>query len=102
VTQTPVLALQAEVPVEVAKPEEPTIVAALRQAPVMAIRPTGEAVELAQVVQSEPPAALAAEPTLVAKNRLPDTASSLPLVALCGLLALIGAFSIRVATKRIF
>jgi hypothetical protein len=102
VTQTPVLALQAEVPVEVAKPEEPTIVAALRQAPVMAIRPTGEAVELAQVVQSEPPAALAAEPTLVAKNRLPDTASSLPLVALCGLLALVGAFSIRVASKRIF
>jgi hypothetical protein len=102
VTQTPVLALQAEVPVEVAKPEEPTIVAALQQAPVMAIKPTGEAVELAQVVQSEPPAALAAEPTLVAKNRLPDTASSLPLVALCGLLALIGAFSIRVATKRIF
>jgi hypothetical protein len=101
VTKTPVLALQAEVPVEVSKPEEPTIVAALQQAPVMAIKPTGEVVELAQVVQSEPPPALAAAPALVAENRLPDTASSLPFVALCGLLALIGAFGVRVASKRI-
>jgi hypothetical protein len=67
----------------------------------MAIKPTGEVVELAQVVQSEPPPALAAAPALVAENRLPDTASSLPFVALCGLLALIGAFGVRVASKRI-
>src|SRR5690242_9937497 len=34
VTKVPVLALQADVPVEVAKPEEPTVVAALQQAPI--------------------------------------------------------------------
>src|SRR3984893_14532399 len=60
VTNTPVLALQSEVAVEVAKPEEPEVVAVLQQAPVIAIRPTGETVELAQVIQSEPPATVAA------------------------------------------
>lgn len=98
VAKTPVLALQAEVPVEVAKPEEPVVVTQLQQAPVIAVRPTGEEVEIAQVVQSEPPATAAA-PTQVAENKLPGTASSLPLIALCGLLALGGAFSVRAMRK---
>jgi hypothetical protein len=107
VTNVPVLALQADVPVEVAKPEEPTIVAALQQAPVMGIKPTGEVVELAQVIQTTPPtparvAASPAQATLVANNKkLPDTSSSLPLIALCGLLALGGAFSLRSVAARI-
>jgi hypothetical protein len=102
VTNTPVLALQAEVAVEVAKPEEPAIVAVLQQAPVMAVRPTGETVELAQVIQTEPPpeapATVAAAPNYPAE--LPATASSLPLVALCGLLALGGALSLRTIRNR--
>jgi len=102
VTQTPVLALQAEVPVEVAKPEEPVVVTQLQQAPVMAIKPTGETVEIAQVIQTEPaPAAattVAAAPNYPAE--LPATASSLPLIALCGLLALGGAFGIRSMRKQ--
>ena len=102
VTKTPVLALQAEVPLEVAKPEEPAIVAVLQQAPVIAVKPTGEVVELAQVIQSEPPTAAAAAPALVAENKLPDTASSFPLIALCGLLALVGAFGVQVVSRRIF
>jgi len=100
VTNVPVLALQADVPVEVAKPEEPQIVAVLQQAPVMAVRPTGEVVELAQVIQTEPPPEAAVAPaTLVAENRLPETGSSLPLIALCGLLALGSAFGIRAMRK---
>jgi hypothetical protein len=100
VTKVPVLALQADVPVEAAKPEEPQIVAVLQQAPVMAVRPTGEVVELAQVIQSEPPPEAAAAPAaLVAENRLPETGSSLPLIALCGLLALGSAFGIRAVRK---
>ncbi len=100
VTKVPVLALQADVPVEVAKPEEPQIAAVLQQAPVMAVRPTGEVVELAQVIQSEPPPEAAAAPaTLVDENRLPETGSSLPLIALCGLLALGSAFGIRAVRK---
>jgi hypothetical protein len=103
VTKTPVLALQAEVPVEVAKPEEPAVVTQLQQAPVIAVRPTGEEVEVAQVVQSEPTATVAAAPAAAAPNypaELPSTASSFPLIALCGLLALGGAFSVR-AMRRV-
>ena len=101
VTKTPVLALVAEVPVEVAKPEEPTIVVALQQAPVIAVAPTGETVELAQVVQSEPApvATLVNEPAPTTQS-LPGTASSLPLIALCGLLALGGAMLTRSIKNR--
>jgi len=102
VTKTPVLALQADVPVEVAKPEEPTVVTVLQQAPIVAVKPTGEVVEIAQVIQTEPPAAVAAAPApvLVAENKLPATASSLPLVMLCGLLAIGSAFGIRAMGKQ--
>jgi hypothetical protein len=101
ITKAPVLALEVEVPVEVAKPEEPTIIAALEQTPVVAVQPTGETVELAQVVQSEPaPAAIANEPVQTAPQTLPGTASSLPLIALCGLLALGGAMMARSIKNR--
>jgi len=66
-TNEPVLAT----PVELAAAPVET----LKTAPVEAIAPTGEPVELAQVV-APPPAAL------------PNTASSLPLIGLLGLLAL--------------
>ena len=106
VTKAPVLALQAEVPVEVEKPEEEVVVTQLQAAPIIAVRPTGEEVEVAQVVQSEPTptptptATVAAAPTTeVAENKLPGTASSLPLVLLCGLLALGGAFGVRAIAK---
>jgi hypothetical protein len=102
VTKVPVLALQAEVPVEVAKPEEPQVVVVLQQAPVIAVRPTGEEVEIAQVVQAEPrtTTVAAAPEAAAAPAELPGTASSLPLIALCGLLALGGAFSLRAMRKR--
>ena len=99
VTNLPVLALQAEVKAEVPKPEEPEVITVLTQAPVIAVRPTGEVVEIAQVVQSTPVAAVATAPAPLA-DKLPDTASYLPLIALCGLLALGGAFTIRAFSKR--
>jgi len=99
VTNTPVLALDVEVPVEVAKPDEPAVVAVLQQTPIMAVRPTGEVVEMAQVIQSEPvPATVAAAPAR--EEKLPDTGSSLPLVALCGLFALAGGLTVRSMRKR--
>jgi len=103
VTNAPVLALESEVAVEAPRPEEPAVVTVLERAPVVAVRPTGEVVEMAQVVQSAPPATVAAAPAQVAQvadNTLPDTASSLPLIALCGLLALGGALTIRSMRKR--
>jgi hypothetical protein len=99
VTNTPVLFTEAELPVEVAEPAklvEQPVVEVLRRAPIMAIRPTGEAVQLAMVV-TPPPATL----EVAAAKTLTGTASPLPLIAMFGLLALGGAFLLRVAEKRI-
>src|ERR1700693_2985435 len=56
-TNTPVLFTAAEIPVEVAEPikspDEPVVVE-MKQAPIMAIEPTGEEVQLAQVVTTPP------------------------------------------------
>jgi hypothetical protein len=98
VTNTPVLFTPVEIPLEVARPirtpDEP-VVAELKRAPVMAVTPTGEEVQLAQVV-TPPPAAELAPPS----QTLPATASPLPLLALFGLLALGGAAALRLAEKR--
>jgi hypothetical protein len=105
--KTPVLFTPMEVPVEVAAPiksaDEPVVVQ-LKQAPIMAIQPTGEQVELAAVVT--PPPAVETEvvtpvqDTQIPVSRLPDTASNLPLIGLCGLIALGGAFAIRSIRNR--
>jgi hypothetical protein len=100
-THTPVLFTSAEPPAEVAEPIQTTdhpVVVALRSAPIMAIQPSGEEVELAQVV-TPPPADT--EVATVASASLPGTASQLPLTALLGLLALSGALALRVAGKRL-
>jgi hypothetical protein len=100
-THTPVLFTPAELPAEVAEPIQTTdhpVVVALRSAPIMAIQPSGEEVELAQVV-TPPPADT--EVATVAPASLPGTASQLPLTALLGLLALSGALALRVAGKRL-
>jgi hypothetical protein len=99
-TNTPVLSTTADIAPEVAvavkTPDHPAVVA-LRQAPVMAVQPSGEEVVIAQVV-TPPPAE-----TLVAQNdapKLPATGSSLPLVALFGMLALGGALTAGFFQKR--
>jgi hypothetical protein len=93
----PVLFTAAELPLEVEEPvkaaDEPVVVQ-MKEAPVMAIQPTGEEVALAEVV-TPMPAEEVATPTL------PATASTIPLIALFGLLALGGAFTLRLAQKRI-
>src|SRR5579872_420094 len=106
-TNTPVLYTVADIPVEVAEPiksADAPIVMQLRQAPIMAIKPTGEEVQLAEVVT--PPPALtetqvAAETPAVVEKTLPATASEMPLIALFGLLALGGGFAIRAVAKRL-
>jgi hypothetical protein len=99
VSNVAVLAIATEVKVEVEKPEEPEIVAELKQAPIVAVKPTGQEVEVAQVIQTAPaPAVEVADLTPVA---LPATASPLPLMALFGLLAIAGALALRLLEKRI-
>jgi len=98
----PVLALPAEVPMEVEQPEEPQVVEQLKQAPVVAVKPTGEEVEVAAVVT--PPPAAELKPDIApapAAAKLPQTASPLPLTALLGLLALGGAWALRLVQKRV-
>jgi hypothetical protein len=105
-TNTPVLFTAVEIPVEIAEPiksADAPVVVELKRAPIMAIKPTGEEVQLAEVVTPPPvqtevaaaPAAPAAEKTL------PSTASTLPLIALLGILALGGALTLRVFQKRV-
>jgi len=99
-TNTPVLFMPAEIPVEVAEPiktaDEPVAVQ-LKEAPIMAIQPSGEEVQLSEVV-TPPPAPVADDS---ADRTLPATASPLPLIALLGLLALGGAFAFRIAERRV-
>jgi hypothetical protein len=97
VSNVAVLAIATDVKVEVEKPDEPAVVAQLKEAPIVAVKPTGEEVEVAQVVQTAP----AAEVAELAPVALPETASPLPLIALFGLLALGGALALRMLEKRI-
>ncbi len=130
-TNTPVLFTSVDMPVEVTEPIKPAIetaVAELDRAPIKAVQPTGEEVELAQVVtpppaQTESPALLAqaspaqaspapavvadptpavavAEPTRSAPM-LPETASHLPQIAVGGFLALASAIALMAVRKRI-
>lgn len=95
----PVLAMPSEferfltVPVKSAN-EEPVI--ALKEAPLIAVKPTGEEVDLAQIVE-RPPAEVAAVRT---PKRLPQTASRVPLLALIGLASLGAAFALWIFVKR--
>jgi hypothetical protein len=63
----------------------------LKTAPVEAVAPTGEPVEMAQLVEPPP---LTADP-------LPKTASPLPLIGLIGLLTLGAGFALSVVSKRV-
>lgn len=106
-TNTPVLFTDAEIPVEVDAPTplpDAQVVVQLKQAPIMAFRPTGEAVPLAEVVTA-PPADVAAAPTGAPLSApvpmLPATASKLPLFGLLGLMALAAAFAVRATASRL-
>ena len=96
---TPVLFTAAEIPFEVAEPiktaDEPVVIE-LKQAPIMAVQPTGEEVQLAEVV-TPPPAVSELAMTPV----LPATSSTLPLLFVFGLLALGAAVAVRGVAKRL-
>jgi hypothetical protein len=94
-TNEPVLYMPSELAPEIDKPvkslDEPPVVA-LKKAPIMAVTPKGEEVEIAQVV--EPP------PIQTASARLPQTASILPLFGLIGLLSLGAGLALSLFSKR--
>jgi hypothetical protein len=80
-------AITPEVLTPIQSAEEPAVVE-LKQAPVLAVSPAGEDVEIAQAV-TPPPVEVAVAETL------PKTASPLPLIGLFGLLALGAAFTLK-------
>src|SRR5271166_42534 len=100
----PVLFTPAELPSEVSQPiksaDEPVVVQ-LKRTPIMAVQPTGEQVEVAQVVTPPPSTEtqVAATPA-TPQETLPATASWMPFLALCGLLALSGSFALLAIRKR--
>jgi hypothetical protein len=101
VTSLPVLAMPSELESEIAKPvtsvsDEPVV--ALKEAPLTAVKPTGEEVEIAQVVT--PPPAQTDTDTTKSIERLPQTASQLPLWGLIGLLSLCTGFALWAVQKR--
>lgn len=89
-----------EVTVAVKSPDEPVVVQ-LKQAPVMAIKPTGEEVAVAEVVTPLPEREVAAVATPELPAQLPKTASPMPLIGLLGMLSLGGAFAIRAVASRL-
>lgn len=98
-TNQPVLAMPSELAENITAPvksveEQPVV--ALKEAPVTAIEPSGEEVEITKVV--EPPPTQTA-PVEVAE-RLPQTAGTLPLLALIGLLSLGASLTLWVVKKR--
>jgi hypothetical protein len=68
----------------------------IKQAPVKAVTPSGEEIEVAEVVATEPVTPVDATP-----SSLPKTASFLPLLALAGILSLGASLSIREAARKI-
>ncbi|MEO8658706.1 MAG: hypothetical protein ABI693_09560 [Bryobacteraceae bacterium] len=101
-TNVPVLFTPVELPVEVAEPAKlaaAPIIAGLKRAPIMAVKPTGEEVAVAEVVT--PPPAAPVEVAMAKVKKLPRTASTLPLVGLIGLTALGAAFALRSAAARV-
>jgi hypothetical protein len=102
-TNTPVLFTAVEIPLEVAEPiksVDAPVVVELKRVPIMAIQPTGEEVQLAQVV-TPPPTQTEIAMAAPVERALPATASPLPLIGLLGLLALGGTLVLRVAERRV-
>ena len=94
-TKLPVLFTPAPIALEAAEPikSDAPLVMELKQAPIMAIKPSGEEVQMAEVVT--PP------PAPEADRMLPATASTLPLIGLLGIMALGGALVLRRVQRRI-
>jgi len=105
----PVLAMPSELEHFLTSPsksatEEPVM--ALKAAPLVAVKPTGEEVEVTQVVEAEQPeVATARRPARLPQtarrpDRLPQTASRVPLIALIGLASLGASFALWILAKR--
>jgi hypothetical protein len=103
ITNLPVLAMPTELATNLTEPvtkaDEPAVIA-LKEAPLEAVKPTGEVVAITEVVEAPPVQAAAAVQTPEPEKRLPKTASLLPLAGLIGLLSLFAGFALLGFRKR--
>ena len=102
-TNLPILAMPTELEPEITKPaksadDEPVI--ALKHAPLTAVKPTGEEVEIAQVITPPPAQQKETADATERKEQLPQTASQLPLLGLIGLLSLGAGLALMGILKR--
>jgi hypothetical protein len=74
--------------------EQASSTAQSKQVPVTGVTPSGEEIEVSEVVLSQP-----GSPQQVAANALPKTASSIPLLGLLGLLSLAAGLGLRAAAR---
>ena len=103
ITNLPILAMPTELESEITKPaksvdDEPVV--ALKQAPLTAVKPTGEEVEIAQVITPPPAQQKETADATERMEQLPQTASLLPLLGLTGLLSLGAGFALMGILKR--
>jgi len=103
ITNLPVLAMPTELATNLTLPatkaDEPPVIA-LKNAPLEAVKPTGEVVAITEVVVAPPVQTAAAVQTPQPEKRLPQTASLLPLVGLTGFLSLFAGFALWRFAKR--
>ena|ERR1017187_6872180 len=91
------LAKQTSRPVLSMPNEQASSTAEVKQVPVKAVSPSGEEIEIAELVAFQP-----VIPQEATTNPLPKTASSLPLWGLLGLLSLVAGFTLRLATRKVW
>jgi hypothetical protein len=91
-------AIEPEVLTPIKSADEP-IVVELKQAPVLAVKPTGEDLQIAEAVTPPPAEVLVAE-NVPPPAQLPKTASPFPLIGLFGLLSLGAGFTLKFARSR--
>jgi len=94
-TRATQLAKQSSRPVLSMPNEQASSTAQVKQVPVKAVTPSGEEIEIAEVLAFQP-----VMPQEATTNALPKTASSLPLWGLLGLLSLLSGFALRLATRK--
>jgi len=102
-TNQPILAMPEELAPNLVEPiksaDEPPVIA-LKEAPIEAVKPTGEVVAMTEVVEP-PPVETAAVKSMESNQSLPKTASPVPLLGLIGFLSIAAGLGLSVISKRI-
>lgn len=97
--QTPVLAMPTELASDVTAPPEQAV-AVFKQAPIVAVQPSGQEVPATQVVAASPTPDTEVASAAPAPASLPKTAGELPLLALLGSLLFVAGLSLLFLVKR--